>query len=128
MSFYFSKKVESDFDKAIEDVTAALKEQGFGVLTDIDVKATFKKKINVDFRRYRILGACNPGFAHQALETDDKLGVMLPCNVVVQEFSHGVEISALDPVVGLGMVGNDALSKMAEEVKERIEKAVFSVK
>ncbi len=95
MSYYFSKKLDLSFDEAIEKVTDALKSEGFGILTEIDVKETLKKKLDVDFRPYKILGACNPPFAHKALEAEDKIGAMLPCNVIVQQLDDGVEIAAL---------------------------------
>ena len=99
MAYYFSKVVGADFDEAVRRTVEALKEEGFGVLTDIDVKDTLKKKINADFRRYRILGACNPQLAHEALQAEDKIGTMLPCNVVVQERPDGkIEVAAIDPV------------------------------
>ena len=98
MSYYFSKTINLPFDAAIIRVTEELKKEGFGVLTEIDVKATLKKKLDVDFRNYRILGACNPPFAHQALLAEDKIGTMLPCNVIVQELAPGtVEVAAIDP-------------------------------
>ncbi|NIR96359.1 MAG: DUF302 domain-containing protein, partial [Gammaproteobacteria bacterium] len=94
MSYYFSRTIDWNFSEAIEKVTSALKEEGFGILTEIDVKETLKKKLDVDFRNYRILGACNPPFAHQALKAEDKIGTMLPCNVIVQDTSDGkVEIA-----------------------------------
>ncbi|MEO8233017.1 MAG: DUF302 domain-containing protein, partial [Ignavibacteriota bacterium] len=90
MSYYFSKKIDLGFEEAIEKVTEALKSEGFGILTEIDVKETLKKKLDVDFRPYRILGACNPPFAYKALQAEDKVGIMLPCNVIVQEKENGV--------------------------------------
>ncbi|RMG43554.1 MAG: DUF302 domain-containing protein, partial [Methanobacteriota archaeon] len=102
MSYYFSKKVDLPFEKAIERVTEILQEEGFGVLTEIDVKETLKKKLDVGFRKYRILGACNPPFAHQALLAEPQIGLMLPCNVVVQETDEGmVEVSAIDPIASM---------------------------
>ena len=99
MSYYFNKTIEQNFEDAIEKVTEELKKEGFGVLTEIDVKATLKKKLDVDFRKYQILVACNPGFAHKALLSESKVGTMLPCNVVVQENDEGkVEVSAVDPL------------------------------
>lgn len=118
MSYYFTKKTDYGFDEAIERVTEILKSKGFGVLTDIDVKATLKKKIDVDFRKYRILGACNPTFAHKALSNEDKVGTMLPCNVIVQEHeSGGVEVSAIDPVASMSAVNNPALGDIAVQVQ-----------
>jgi uncharacterized protein (DUF302 family) len=102
------------FDEAIEKVTEELKKEGFGVLTQIDVKAALKKKIGVDFRKYRILGACNPSFAHKALLAEDKIGTMLPCNVIVQETEEGtIEIAAVDPVSSMQAVNNESLGEIA---------------
>jgi len=125
MSYYFSKTKNVSFEKALEDVTAKLKEEGFGILTEIDVKETLKKKLDVDFRRYRILGACNPPFAYKALQAEDKIGTMLPCNVVVQEVSEGVvEIVAIDPVASMQAVGNPQLEQIAEQVRAKLKKVV----
>ena len=125
MSYYFSKSVDYDFDTAIAKVTEELKKEGFGVLTEIDVQATLKKKLNVDFKKYRILGACNPGFAHQALQAEDKTGTMLPCNVIVQEHPDGkVEVSAVDPVASMMAVKNDSLGSIATQVREKLRKVI----
>ncbi len=114
MSYYFSKTVNEDFDTAIARVTEELKKEGFGVLTEIDVKETFKKKLNVDFKKYRILGACNPHFAHEALKAEDKIGAMLPCNVIVQEHENKkVEVSAIDPVASMMAVKNNSVGNIA---------------
>jgi uncharacterized protein (DUF302 family) len=118
MSYHFTKTVDLPFDKAIEVVTEALKENGFGVLTTIDVKTTLKNKIDVDFRPYTILGACNPTFAYQALQSEDKIGAMLPCNVVVQQKDDGrVEVSAVDPVASMQAIENPALGGIAQQVQ-----------
>ncbi len=118
MSYHFSKTVSVPFDEAIEQVTEALKENGFGVLTTIDVKTTLKNKIDVDFRPYTILGACNPKFAYQALQSEDKIGAMLPCNVVVQQTDDGrVEVSAVDPVASMQAIENPALGSIAKQVQ-----------
>lgn len=127
MTYYIAKTVSGDFDAVIARVTEALKKEGFGVLTDIDVSATFKKKIDVDFRPYRILGACNPKLAHHALSLEDKIGVMLPCNVIVQKTDKGVEVAAVDPVASLGRVGNPALDEAARTVKAALSRAVESL-
>ena len=104
MSYYFNKTLNLSFDKAIARVTEELKKEGFGILTDIDVKATLKQKLDVEFRKYRILGACNPPFAYKALQAEDKIGTMLPCNVIVQEISDGqVEVTAIDPLASMTM-------------------------
>jgi uncharacterized protein (DUF302 family) len=125
MSYYLTKTVESTFEQALETVTAALKDQGFGVLTEIDVQETLKRKLGVEFRRYRILGACNPPFAYKALQAEDKIGVLLPCNVIVQETSGGeVEVSAMDPAEAMSMIDNPALKSVAEEVRSRLQRVV----
>ena len=121
MKYYFSKTVELDFDEAIVKVTEELKKQGFGVLTQIDVTKTLKDKIDVDFRRYRILGACNPNFAHKALLTEDKIGLMMPCNVVVQETSAGaIEVAAVDPAASMQTVDSPDLAAVAGEVRDKL--------
>lgn len=125
MSYYFSKKVNKDFDTAIEHVTEELKKEGFGVLTQIDVQDTLKKKLDVDFKKYKILGACNPNFAYQALQSEDKIGTMLPCNVVVEENIDGsVEVTAVDPMASMAAVKNDALGAVASQVREKLEKVI----
>ena len=128
MSYHISKKVNYGFDDAIEKVTAELKEEGFGVLTEIDVKATLKKKLDVDFRRYTILGACNPGFAYQALQHENKIGTMLPCNVIVEEQDDGsVDVSAVDPMASMQAVENADLAGIANEVRRKLERVIESV-
>lgn len=128
MSYYFSKTVNLSFDAAIARVTEELKKEGFGVLTDIDVKATMKKKLDVEFRNYRILGACNPPFAHQALLAEDKIGAMLPCNVIVQEHAPGqVEIAAIDPVASMAAVDNPGLGEIGMQVRAKLQKVVESI-
>lgn len=128
MSYYFSKTVNADFDAAIEKVTEELKKEGFGILTQIDVKETLKKKIDVDFKKYRILGACNPHFAHEALKAEDKIGTMLPCNIIVQEHENGnVEVSAVDPVSSMMAVKNEALVPVATQVKEKLSRVIASL-
>lgn len=121
MSYYFSKKLELSFDEAIDKVTEALKNEGFGILTEIDVKETLKKKLDVDFRPYKILGACNPPFAYQALQAEDKIGTMLPCNVVVQQLEDGVEVSAIDPVASMKAVENDKLGEVASVIRNKLK-------
>lgn len=117
----------ADFDATIEAVRAALAKEGFGVLTDIDIAATFRAKLGVERPAYRILGACNPGFAHQALEVEDKIGALLPCNVIVQDKGGAVEVSAVDPVASLGRAGRPELAGIAEEVRARLARAVGSL-
>jgi uncharacterized protein (DUF302 family) len=125
MSYYFSKTVQTTFDDAVNRVTEELKKEGFGVLTSIDVKETLKKKSNVDFRNYRILGACNPHFAYQALQAEDKIGAMLPCNVIVQEIAGvGAEVAAVDPVASMQAVKNPALEKIAAQVREKLKTVI----
>ena len=127
MSYYFSKKTALKFEEAIEKVTEALKSEGFGILTEIDVKETLKKKLDVDFRPYRILGACNPPFAYKALQAEDKVGIMLPCNVIVQEKENGVEIAAVDPVASMHAIDNPNLSEIAVEIRKRLHKVIDSL-
>lgn len=125
MSYYFSKTMSVSFDDAVARVTRKLKEGGFGILTEIDVRETLKTKLNVDFRKYRILGACNPPFAYKALQTEDKIGLMMPCNVIVQETSDGsVEVAAIDPLESMSAVGNPALRDVAEEVRGKLKAVI----
>ena len=125
MSYYISKTVDRAFDAVVADVTARLKEQGFGLLTDIDVQSTLKAKLGAEMAKYRILGACNPRFAHQALQIEDKLGVLLPCNVIVRETpDRKVEVASIDPVAAMERTGNPALRSTAEEVRRLLTKAV----
>ena len=128
MDYHISKKVTLGFDQALVKVTEELKKEGFGVLTEIDVQSTMKKKMGIDFRPYRILGACNPKFAHSALAMEDKVGVLLPCNVVVQEHEDGsVEVSAVDPLGMMEALGNPALSGLARQVQASIIKVIGSL-
>lgn len=125
MEYYFTKTIYGNFDSAISKVTEELKKEGFGVLTEIDVKETLKKKLDVDFKKYKILGACNPHFAYQALQSEDKIGTMLPCNVVVQELEDGkVEVSAVDPVASMMSVKNEGLEKIAGEVRQKLSRVI----
>ena len=125
MSYYFNKTIASGFDEAVEKVTDELKKAGFGVLTDIDVQATLKKKLNADFRKYRILGACNPPFAYKALEAEDKIGTMLPCNVIVQEIAEGqVEVAAIDPIASMQAIQNPELADIAETVQSMLKTVI----
>lgn len=128
MSYHFSKTVSLPFEEAIERTKAVLKENGFGVLTEIDIQSTLKEKIGADFRKYRILGACNPGYAHKALSSEGHIGLMLPCNVVVQEHENGsVEVSAIDPVASMKAVHNEALHDVAGSVQALLKKAIETV-
>jgi uncharacterized protein (DUF302 family) len=117
MSYYFTKTINRSFEQAITDVTLALKEKGFGIITEIDVKQTFKTKLDKVFRPYRILGACNPTFAYKVLNMEDKVGLMLPCNVIVQQHDDGtVEVTAVDPEVAMAAIKNKELEKFSCEV------------
>ncbi|WP_340111095.1 DUF302 domain-containing protein [Maribellus mangrovi] len=129
MKYYMSTKVQNkNFDETIEFVADELKKEGFGVLTEIDVKATLKKKLDVDFKKYKILGACNPHFAYKALSAEDKLGILLPCNVVVEEHDNGdVEVSAVDPIVSMSGVENDNLEELAGEVKDKLTRVIKNI-
>lgn len=128
MTYHFSKTVDMAFDKAVAATTDALKKHGFGVLTQIDVKDTLHKKLAVDFRPYLILGACNPKMAYQALSLEDKIGTMLPCNVVVQQKDGGkVEISAVDPVASMSAIENPDLGKIANQVRDLLKQVVADI-
>jgi uncharacterized protein (DUF302 family) len=128
MSYYIAKIVSMPFEAAVADVTDKLKEQQFGVLTDIDIQATLKAKIGADFPKYRILGACNPRLAHEALKMEERLGVLLPCNVIVRDAGDGkVEVAGVDPVATLERTGNEALRATAEQVRERLSAAIMRV-
>lgn len=122
MSYYFNKVLKSkSFDEAIVQVTAELKKEGFGVLTEINIKKTLKNKLDVDFKNYMILGACNPHFAYKALQSEDKIGVLLPCNVIVEEHENGdIEVSAVDPIASMGTVENKNLGDLASEVQQKL--------
>ena len=126
MSYCFSKEMDGSFDQVKEKVTEALKEYGFGVLTEIDIQATLKKKLDVDFYRYTILGACNPKLAYQALQVEDKIGTMLPCNVILQQKTEGgpVEVSAVDPAASMAAVENNDLKAVAGEVQTKLQNMI----
>jgi len=128
MIYYFSKTTELSFDEAIDKVTEELKKEGFGILTEIDVRATLKKKLDVDFRNYRILGACNPPFAYEALKAEPNIGAMLPCNVIVQENENGgITVSAVDPVASMQAVKNNALAEIAGTIRQKLHKVITSL-
>jgi uncharacterized protein (DUF302 family) len=128
MDYHITKTVSGSFEETIERVTGALQAEGFGVLTEIDVRETLKQKLDVDFRKYRILGACNPPLAHRALEAEDKVGTMLPCNVVVQETEPGrVEVSAFDPLAAMQAIANPELRAVAEEAQARLRRVVEAI-
>ena len=125
MSYYLAKTVSKSFDDAVADVTARLKEQGFGVLTDIDVQAILKTKIGADIPKYRILGACNPRIAHEALKEEERLGVLLPCNVIVRETADKrVEVATVDPVTAMERTGNPALEPASKRVRELLSAVI----
>jgi uncharacterized protein (DUF302 family) len=125
MEYYYTKTVTSRFEDVVDRTIEALKEEGFGVLSDIDVKATLQKKLGIDFYNYRILGACNPPFAYQALQADDKIGTLLPCNVILQEKIPGiVEISAIDPVKQMEQSENQKIGKIALEIGEKLKRVI----
>jgi len=122
MTYYNSKIVNTGFEKTLERIGEELQKEGFGILTEIDVKATLKKKLDVEFRNYRILGACNPNFAYQALQLEENIGVMLPCNVIVQEKEDKtVQVSVIDPLAAMYSVGNPMLNKVAEAVSDKLD-------
>ena len=126
--YTFSAKIDGTFDEVVRKVTEALQSEGFGVLTEIDVAATLKKKLGVDFRPYRILGACHPESAYAALQAEDKIGLMLPCNVVVQEFEDGaVEVSAIDPIASMAAVQNEGLAEVAASVQQKLRSVIDNV-
>ncbi len=127
MSYYFNKTINGEFEQVIEIVTAALKTEGFGVLTEIDFSGTLKKKIDVDIPNYRILGACNPQFAYKSYQKENKIGVMLPCNVIVQQVENGVEVSAVDPIASMQGVGNQDLESIASEVQAKLKAVIDSL-
>ncbi len=130
MAYYFNTVIEkSSFDEVLEKLTEDLKSEGFGILTEIDVQATFKKKLDVDFKKYKILGACNPQFAYKAIKAEDKIGVFLPCNIVVEENSEGnIEVSAVDPIASMISVQNDELGDLAQEVQEKLKNVIRNLK
>lgn len=128
MTYYFARKLDLDFDEAIQRVTEALKAEGFGIISTIDVQDTLKKKIDVDFRPYRILGACNPRLAYEALSIEDKVGTMLPCNVVVQAMDDGTtEVAAIDPLASMQAIANPRLEAKAAGVRDKLKKVVDSL-
>ena len=128
MKYYFNKTINEDFESAIEKVTGALKAEGFGILTEIDIQAALKKKLDVDFRPYKILGACNPPFAHKALLAEDKIGTMLPCNVIVQDMGNGqTEVAAVNPVASMQAVKNDSLGEVAGVIEAKLKKVIESL-
>ena len=125
MNYYFNKTINGTFEEVIEKVTQGLKEEGFGILTEIDVTATLKQKLDIDFKKYRILGACNPPHAHKALQVEDKIGTMLPCNVIIQEVEAGIiEVAAVNPMESMQAVKNKKLAEIASEISAMLEKVI----
>ena len=127
MKYYIEKTAKYSFDQAIEKITEALKKEGFGVLSEIDIHDKLKEKLDVNFRKYKILGACNPPSAYKALQIENKIGILLPCNVIVQELGpNNVEVAVVNPVVSMQVVGNDELEELATEIKKKLEMALDS--
>lgn len=125
MNYYFNKTVNGTFEEVIDKVTQALKNEGFGILTEIDVTATLKKKLDIDFKKYMILGACNPSYAYKALQVEDKIGTMLPCNVIVQELESGIiEVAAVNPMASMQAVENEKLNDIANEITAMLENVI----
>ena len=128
MSYYFSTILDCPFDEAVTQVTDELQKEGFGILSEIDVQAALKKKLDVDYKKYRILGACNPPFAYEALQAEEKIGTMLPCNVIVLEQENGgVEIAAIDPVASMQAIENTKLQDIAAQVQEKLKKVIAAL-
>ncbi|HZL08465.1 MAG TPA: DUF302 domain-containing protein [Prolixibacteraceae bacterium] len=128
MKYYISKKISTDFDQAVQRVTESLKKEGFGVLTEINLQEKLKEKLNVDYKKYKILGACNPAYAYKALQQEDKIGTMLPCSVIVQELGNNeIEVAAVDPVASMMAIENPNLAGIAGEIKEKLERAIESL-
>ena len=128
MSYYFSKVMDISFDNAIERATEELQKEGFGILTEIDVKTTMKKKLDIDYPNYKILGSCNPPFAHKALQAEPLIGTMLPCNVIVREIKDGqVEVAAVDPLASMQAIQNPSLGEIAKEVQQKLKKVIDSL-
>ena len=127
MSYYLTTTVKGTFDEIFEKVSEALKTEGFGVVTDFDVSKAFKNKLGIDYKPYRILGACNPPIAKRTLELDDKIGVMLPCNVILQQQDDGIEVSAINPASAVGVVNNQKISIIAAEIHTKLKNVIDSL-
>jgi len=129
MSYYFNTVLQCTFDVAVNRVTEALKKEGFGILSEIDVQAALKKKLDVDFKKYKILGACNPPYAYQALQVEEKIGTMLPCNVIVleKEGGGGIEVAAIDPIASMQAIANPQLQDIADQVQAKLKKVIESL-
>jgi len=129
MKYYISKKITADFDQAVLLVTESLKKEGFGVLTEINIQEKLKEKLNVDFRKYKILGACNPAYAYKALQMEDKVGTMLPCSVIVQELGNNeIEVAAIDPIASMMAIENPILKDIATEIQQKLKAAIDNLK
>lgn len=128
MAYYINKTIKTDFESAVDKVTNALKDEGFGVLTEIDIKDTLKQKLDVNFRKYKILGACNPPNAYKALQSEPNVGLMLPCNLIVQETDNGkIDVAAIDPQASMLAIENDELKIIAGNIKTKLEKVIKSL-
>jgi uncharacterized protein (DUF302 family) len=127
MAYTIDRMVSGSFENVIDRTVAALKAEGFGILSDIDIRATLKAKLGAEFRPYRILGACNPPLAHRALQSEDKIGAMLPCNVIVQQKDDGIEVSAIDPLAGMERIGNPQLTAIAQEVAQKLSRVIAAI-
>jgi len=128
MKYYISQKISTDFDQAVQLVTESLKKEGFGVLTEINLQEKLKEKLNVDFRKYKILGACNPAYAYKALQMEDKVGTMLPCSVIVQELGNNeIEVAAVDPIASMMAIESPDLAGIAGEIKEKLVRVIASL-
>ena len=128
MTYYFNTKLSGDFESVKKKVEEELQKEGFGVLTEIDVQATFKKKLDVDFRKYQILGACSPSFAHKALTAEDKVGTMLPCNVILQELEDGqIEVAAVNPTASMQAIENKELKNIASVISDKLQKIIAAL-
>lgn len=129
MNYYYNTVVSGDFETIIEKVTQLLQDEGFGVLTQIDIKKTLKNKLDVDFKKYTILGACNPGFAYQALQAENKIGTMLPCNIIVQELEKNkIEVAAINPIISMQAVKNEQLEDIADQVSNKLKNVIINLK
>jgi len=128
MKYYYSRIIDMNFDDLEKRVVDELKKEGFGILTEIDVREKFREKLDIDYVNYKILGACNPPYAHKALELEDKIGTMLPCNVIIHEIKgQGIEVAAVDPVVSMSGVENTELKKIAEEIRNKLQKTIDNI-
>ena len=127
MTYYFNKILDTAFDEAVTKVIQSLKQEGFGILTEINVQATMKQKLDVEMQSYKILGACNPSFAYQALQAENKIGTMLPCNVIVQQTTAGVEVAAVDPIASMQAIENPGLKEIAEQIRTKLKAAIDSL-